>query len=166
MRSQQRLRAIVLSAACVLMFSMCEGTDAAELAPGSPATATVSLRVYKKWIGAAGDEGNSEIHLRCESHQPFDPRFINTDRVDGWDVADVPASGVFCSVQEIELETFIADVTDCQELLLVPGQAAECTIANTKVVKRIDMLNRYGLIIMISVMLGAGLAAVRRFAPL
>jgi hypothetical protein len=50
--------------------------------------------------------------------------------------------------------------------MLVPGQAAECTIVNTKVVKRIDMLNRYGLIIMISVMLGAGLAAVRRSAPL
>jgi len=126
----------------------------------------VTLQVYKKWIGAAGDEANSEIHLHCDSHSQFEPRFINTERTEGWDVTGVPTDGVFCSVQEVELETFIADVADCRELLLVPGQAAECTIVNTKVVKRIDMLNRYGLAMMIAVMLGAGLAAVRRFAPI
>jgi len=166
MRNQQRLPAIFLSAACVLMFSTFAVADAAVAEKGSTETATVSLQVYKKWIGAAGDESNSEIHLRCDSESQFEPRFINTDRTEGWDVTDVPANGVFCRVQEIELDTFIADVTDCRELLLVPGQAVECTIVNTKVVKRIDMLNRYGLIIMISVMLGAGLAAVRRFAPM
>jgi hypothetical protein len=148
------------------MFCTFAGSDAAVAEQGSTETATVNLQVYKKWIGAAGDEGNSEIHLWCDSDNQFEPRFINTDRTEGWDVTDVPVNGLFCSVQEIEQETFIADVTDCRELLLVAGQAVECTIVNTKVVKRIDMLNRYGLIIMISVMLGAGLAAVRRFAPL
>ena len=166
MRSQQRLPAIVLSAACVLMFGTFAVADAAAVEQGSTETATVSLQVYKKWIGAAGDEDNSEIHLLCDSHKQFEPRFINTDRTEGWDVTDVPANGLFCSVQEIEQETFIADVSDCRELLLVPGQAVECTIVNTKVVKRIDMLNRYGLIIMVFVMLGAGLAAVRRFTPM
>ena len=39
-------------------------------------------------------------------------------------------------------------------------------MVNTKVIKRIDMLNRYGLVMMIAVMLGAGLAAVKRFGPL
>jgi len=166
MTSQQRLPAIVLCAACVLMFSTFAAADAAVVEQGSTETATVSLQVYKKWIGAAGDEGNAEIHLQCDSHKQFEPRFINTDKTEGWDVTDVPASGLFCSVKEIEKETFIADATDCRELLLVPGQPVECTIVNTKVVKRIDMLNRYGLIIMISVMLGAGLAAVRRFTPM
>ena len=166
MRRKQRTLAIALSAVCVLLFSMSAVADAAVAEQGATESATVSLRVYKKWIGAAGDEGNSEIHLRCDSHKQFEPRFINTDRTEGWDVPDVPANGVFCSVQEIEQETFIADVTDCQELLLVPGQEVECTIVNTKVVKRIDMLNRYGLIIMVFVMLGAGLAAVRRFTPM
>ena len=166
MRSQQRLRAIVLPAACALTFCTFVAGDAAAAEQGMTETATVSVQVYKKWIGAAGDEDNSEIHLRCDSDSQFEPRFINSDRTEGWDVTDVPANGVFCRVQEIEQETFIADVTDCRKLLLVPGQAVECTIVNTKVVKRIDMLNRYGLIIMISVMLGAGLAAVRRFAPL
>lgn len=166
MRSQQRLPAIVLSAACVLMFSTFAAADGAVAEQGSTDTATVSVQVYKKWIGAAGDEGASEIHLLCDSDSQFEPRFINTDRTEGWDVDNVPVDGLFCSVQEIELDTFIADVTDCHELLLVPGQAVECTIVNTKVVKRIDMLNRYGLIIMVFVMLGAGLAAVRRFTPM
>jgi hypothetical protein len=166
MKRQQRDLVIVLSAACVLMFSMSAVAADTVLEEDFTGVASVNIQVYKKWIGAAGDEGNSEIHLRCGSHKQFEPRLINTDRTEGWDVPDVPANGVFCSVQEIEQETFIADVTDCQELLLVPGQEVECTIVNTKVVKRIDMLNRYGLIIMISVMLGAGLAAVRRFAPM
>jgi len=165
MRRQQRTLAIVLSAACALLLGMSAVVAVAGPEQNSTEKATVSLQVYKKWIGAAGDEGNSEIHLRCDSHKQFEPRFINTDRTEGWDVPDVPATGVFCSVQEIEQEAFIADVTDCQELLLVPGQEVECTIVNTKVVKRIDMLNRYGLILMVFVMLGAGLAAVRRFAP-
>jgi hypothetical protein len=166
MRRQQRTLAAVLSAACVLMFGMSAVAADAVWEKGSIGAATVNIQVYKKWIGAAGDEANSEIHLRCDSHSQFEPRFINRDRTAGWDVADVPANGLFCSVQEIEQETFIADVTDCQELLLVAGQVIECTVVNTKVVKRIDMLNRYGLIIMVAVMLGAGLAAVRRFAPM
>jgi hypothetical protein len=166
MKRQQRNLAIVLSAACVLMFSMSAVAADAVLEEDLTGVASVTIQVYKKWIGAAGDEANSEIHLSCNPQGRFEPRFISTDKAEGWDVSDVPANGMFCSVQEIEQETFIADVTDCQELLLVPGQAAECTIVNTKVVKRIDMLNRYGLIIMISVMLGAGLAAVRRFAPM
>ncbi len=166
MRRQQRTLAIVLSAACVLLFSMSAVAAVAGQEQNSTERATVSLQVYKKWIGAAGDEANAEIHLSCKPQDEFGPRFINTDRTEGWDVPDVPATGVFCNVQEIEQEAFIADVTDCQELLLVPGQEVECTIVNTKVVKRIDMLNRYGLILMVFVMLGAGLAAVRRFSPI
>ena len=165
MRHQRLTLAIVWSAASVLLIATPAMSAAPILEQGSGETPIVSLEVYKKWIGAAGDEANSEVHLRCASQLQFEPRFINADRTAGWEVAGVPASGVFCSVQEVELETFIADVADCQDLLLVPGQDAECTIVNTKVVKRIDMLNRYGLVIMIFVMLGAGLAAVRRFAP-
>ena len=158
--------AIAVYAASVLMFSVPAVSSAEE--PGYPPVeaATVSVQVYKKWIGASGDEANSEVHLKCDSSIRFEPRFINTDRTEGWDVPDVPASGMFCSVYEVERDTFIADVTDCKRLLLVQGEPVECTVVNTKVVKRIDMLNRYGLVIMISVMLGAGLAAVRRFAPM
>jgi len=128
--------------------------------------ATVELQVYKKWIGASGSERNVEIHLSCRDGDLFEPRFINHGRPGGWEIKKVPADGIFCTVSEVERETFIADDEDCRELLVVPGQGAECTMVNTKVVKRIDMLNRYGRILMIMVMLGAGLLAVRRFAPL
>jgi hypothetical protein len=163
MKNQRSTFAIVLSAASVVMLSMSAVTGAAELGRETGATSTVSVQVYKKWIGASGDEANSEVLLRCGSRRQFDPRFINTDRTESWDVSDVPANGLFCTVREVEQDTFIADLSDCQELLLVPGQNVDCTVVNTKVVKRIDMLNRYGLIIMVFVMLGAGLAAVRRF---
>lgn len=127
--------------------------------------ATVGVLVYKKWIGASGDEADVEIHLSCPPRTAFEPRFINRDHAAGWQVEQVPADGMFCSVHEIERDTFIADAGDCRDLLLVPGQEVECTMVNTKVVKRIDMLNRYGLVLMIAVMLGAGLAAVRKFTP-
>ena len=125
----------------------------------------VELLVYKKWIGASERESNVEIHLACGEQLGYEARFINRDRPDGWTVENVPEEGVFCDVREIEQETFIADVSDCLNLLVIPGQPAECTMVNTKVVKRIDMLNRYGLFLMIAVMLGAGLAAVKRFGP-
>ncbi len=68
-------------------------------------------------------------------------------------------------MSEIGRDTFVADTEDCRELLVVPGQDVECTMVNTKVVKRIEMLNRYGLGLMIGVMLAAGLVAVRKFTP-
>ncbi|HLF29753.1 MAG TPA: hypothetical protein VI566_01845 [Xanthomonadales bacterium] len=126
---------------------------------------TVELQVYKKWIGASGDEADVEIRLSCPQQMDFQPKFINRDQPGGWEIDHVPSDGLFCSVREIERDTFIADYGDCLDLLVIPGQEAECTIVNTKVVKRIDMLNRYGLVMMIAVMLGAGLAAVRRFTP-
>jgi len=148
-----------LLAAMLLLFQSAAGASAA--APAMD-PATVGLLVYKKWIGAAGDEAKVEIRLSCAGEDEFEPRFINRDRADGWRIEHVPADGMFCSVREITRDTFIADTADCRELLLVPGQDVECTMVNTKVVKRIDMLNRYGLVLMIAVMLGAGLAAVRK----
>ena len=124
--------------------------------------ATVELLVYKKWIGASGDEAKVEIRLSCGEDESFEPRFINRDQPDGWQIEHVPADGFFCSAREIERDTFIADAEDCRELLVVPGQDVECTMVNTKVVKRIDMLNRYGLGLMIVVMLAAGLVAVKK----
>jgi hypothetical protein len=128
-----------------------------------PDESAVELKVYKKWIGAAGDEADVEIRLFCRQGEKFEPRRINHDHPDGWQIQQVPADGMFCNVREIVRDSFIADVGDCLDLLVVPGQDVECTMVNTKVVKRIDMLNRYGLAMMVTVMLGAGLAAVKRF---
>ena len=150
---------IVLIAAAPHCPAQSDGADSPN--PNGGAFATVKLTVYKKWIGASGDEGSVEIHLSCGPKDAFEPRRIDRNQPDGWEVRDVPPDGLTCSVREIERETFIADVEDCHDLLVLPGEEAECTIVNTKVVKRIDMLNRYGLIMMIAVMLGAGLAGVK-----
>jgi hypothetical protein len=123
----------------------------------------VEILVYKKWIGAAGDEANVEAHLVCGSEAGFQPRTVNRGKPDGWRVENVPEEGLFCTVFEVERDTFIADNLDCRDLLVLPDQGAECTLVNTKIVKRIDMLNRYGLVMMIAVMLGAGLSAVHRY---
>lgn len=124
--------------------------------------AGVEILVYKKWIGARGDEADVEAHLFCENLPGFRPVRVNRGRPDGWRIADVPPEGMFCTVQEVERDTFVADTEDCRDLLILPGHGAECTLVNTKVVKHIEMLNRYGLVMMIAVMLGAGLAAVHR----
>jgi hypothetical protein len=166
MKPQRRALAITLSAACVLLFSTPVVAAIAGLEKDSTAMATVNVQVYKKWIGASGDEVDVEIQLFCGQGKKFEPRFINQDRPDGWQLTAVPADGLFCNVREIVRDTFMADVSDCLDLLVIPGQEVECTIVNTKVVKRIDMLNRYGLAMMIAVILGAGLAAVRRFTPM
>jgi hypothetical protein len=124
----------------------------------------VALQVYKKWIGASGSETRVEINLVCEDGDTFQPRFIDRDHPDGWIIKQVPASGMFCSVTEVAKDTFVPNVEDCRNLLVVPGQEAECTMVNTKVVKRINMFNRYGLGLMILVMLTAGLVSVRRLS--
>jgi len=129
-------------------------------------SASGQILVYKKWIGASGKEADVEIVLNCEGQKGFESRWINRDEPSGWQLTNLPSAGEFCSVIEDERDTFIADTSDCRNLLVLPGQLTECTMVNTKLVKRIEMLNRYGLVIMIAVMLGAGLAATRKFGQM
>jgi hypothetical protein len=153
----------------IILTMVCMSVAVAQVTKVKPLQGVPSeteLLVYKKWIGASGGERNVEVHLDCSDDDFFQPRFINRDLPGGWQIRNIPKEGIFCTVSEIKRDTFIADDSDCSKLLVVPGQSVECTIVNTKIVKKIDMLNRYGLILMISVMLGAGLAAVKRYAPL
>jgi hypothetical protein len=124
-----------------------------------------SLTVYKKWIGAAGREPDVEIRLHCAGEPMPEPRFINQDKPAGWDLEITDPGGIECDVFEIEREDFRADIADCRDLIIVPGAREECTMVNTKVVKMIQMLNRYGLVIMILVFLIAGMFAARRMMP-
>jgi hypothetical protein len=124
---------------------------------------TVPLRVYKKWVGGGDQEPDVEIHLVCGDHAFAERRYINTGRPGGWKVSDIRVDGLSCDVFETSKDTFVADQSDCRGLLIFPARGAECTMVNTKVVKRIEMLNRYGKAIMILVMLAAGLIAVRRY---
>jgi len=123
----------------------------------------VPLTVYKKWIGASGDEGDVSVVLDCDGGVSESPKFINQGLPATWQLGGIPPQGITCSVSETPGDTFVSDESDCKELLLVAGRGEACTMVNTKVVKRIEMLNRYGKIIMILVMLSAGLIAVRRY---
>lgn len=118
--------------------------------------------VYKKWVGAAGDEKAVEIQLICRGSGEFHPLSVNENQPDGWLIADIPAGGQYCSVFEVTRDNFVADERDCRDLLVLPGSSVECTLVNTKRVKRIEMLNRYGIVMMIALIFGAGLAAVHR----
>jgi len=120
------------------------------------------LTVYKKWIGGKADVPNVNIRLACNEELQGAPRWINSDRPQTWELEVSDPNGIRCSVYENELDTFRADQSDCSNLLIMPGADEECTLVNTKVVKRIQTLNRYGLGAMILVMLAAGLLAIKR----
>ncbi len=120
------------------------------------------LTVYKKWIGGTGAEPNVNIHLACNGETQGVALWINSDSAQSWELEVSDPNGIRCSVYEDELDTFRADQSDCSDLLILPGADEACTLVNTKVVKRIDMLNRYGLVAMILVMLTAGLLAIKR----
>jgi hypothetical protein len=130
-----------------------------------------SLTVYKKWIGTADREADVEIHLLCAAKsipgpkQAWELRSINEDKPAGWELEITDPEGLECAVFEVEREEFRADISDCQDLIIVPGASEECTMVNTKVVKMIQMLNRYGLLIMILVFLAAGMIATRKMMP-
>lgn len=124
-----------------------------------------SITVYKKWIGARGDEDDVLARLHCGGAAVPEPLPINAGRPGTWTLEVTEADGILCQVTEDEREDFVPDMTDCRDLLVLPGTQEECTLVNTKVVKMIDMLNRYGLGIMIAVFAVAGMLAARKFVP-
>ena len=123
------------------------------------------LTVFKRWIGSASREPDVEIRLVCNGEQREEPLRINQDRPGGWELQVVDPEGLECDVFEVERDEFRADVSDCRGLIIRPGAQEECTLVNTKVVKMIQVLNRYGLFIMIGVFLVAGMIAARRMMP-
>ena len=124
-----------------------------------------SITVYKKWIGATREEPDVRVELVCAGERVRESRNINAGKPGGWFLSVTDSEGITCRVLEAEREEFIPDMNDCENLLILPGSEEECTLVNTKVVKMIDMLNRYGLVIMILVFMAAGMVAARRFVP-
>jgi hypothetical protein len=123
----------------------------------------VLLTVYKEWIGGSGQDEDVRVSLECESGEWGGPISINEGRPGSWEVRNIDPEGILCNVSEEVRDNFRPDIIDCQGLLVLPGKGEECTLINTKIVKRIEMLNRYGKIIMILLVLGIGLVAVKRF---
>jgi hypothetical protein len=122
------------------------------------------VSVFARWIGANGEEAPVEAHLFCEGMGSFDPVWVNQKDANGWRLPNVPTGGVICDVVEVRREEFLADMSDCRDLLVMPGAHEECTLVNTKIVKRIEMLNRYGKVVMVVIFLAVGLLAARRFS--
>ena len=122
----------------------------------------VKLTVYKKWIGGSGEEEDVQVSLECENGDYSGYRYVNEGSPDGWEISQFDPEGILCNVSETVRDTFSPDIIDCQGLYIRPGRGEECTLINTKIVKRIEMLNRYGKVVMIVLVLAVGLVAVRR----
>jgi hypothetical protein len=120
------------------------------------------VTVFKRWIGTSEAEKSTKVTLSCNSGVALTPRMLNIDAPARWELDSVDAEGIVCSVSEQKSDSYIDDVEDCQGLLIRPGVREECTIVNTKVVKMIEMLNRYGLVLMILAFMAVGGFAVRR----
>jgi hypothetical protein len=124
----------------------------------------VELTVYKKWLGGSGEEEDVQVSLECESGDYSGYRYVNEGSPDGWEISQFDPEGILCNVSETVRDTFSPDIIDCQGLYIRPGRGEECTLINTKIVKRIEMLNRYGKVVMIVLVLVVGLVAAKRFA--
>jgi hypothetical protein len=121
-----------------------------------------SLTVFKRWIGTSARENDSHVSLDCKNGRTYDTKRINSGKPAGWILTVDEKEGFRCSVTEEEGDGYIADTSDCQELLVMPGSDEECTIVNTKVVKMIEVFNRYGLFVMILAFMVVGGLAARR----
>jgi len=124
----------------------------------------VLLTVYKEWLGGSGTDEDVKVTLECESGEWPGPLRINEGSPGSWHIRNIDPEGILCNVSEEVRDNFRPDIIDCQGLLVLPGKGEECTLINTRIVKRIEMLNRYGRIVMILLILGFGLVAVRRFS--
>ena len=102
------------------------------------------------------------ISLECESGEYSGFRHINDGKPGGWEIGNIDPAGILCNVYEADRDNFRPDIIDCQGLLILPGKTEECTMVNTKIVKRIETLNRYGKLVMILLVLAIGMIAIRR----
>lgn len=124
-----------------------------------------SLTVFKHWIGTSEEE--DDVAMRLDCGEGFGPEVleINKGKPGKWLLDVGVAEGVRCRVREAQDESYTSDTSDCVDLLIRPGAREECTVVNTKVVKMIEMLNRYGLVIMILAFMVVGGFAARRAMP-
>lgn len=74
-------------------------------------------------------------------------------------------NGTTCSITEVGVPDggIEIDDSDCQTIVLFPGEDASCTIVNTRLYEGIPTLSHYGLAVLALMMLGMGLVGFRRF---
>ena len=124
-----------------------------------------SLTVFKHWIGTSEPVDDVAVSLDCGQDMELETLPLNKGKPGEWLLDVTDAEGVRCRVFEEKGDSYFSDTSDCEDLLIRPGAREECTVVNTKVVKMIEMLNRYGLVIMILAFMVVGGFAARRAMP-
>ncbi|MBT8038692.1 MAG: hypothetical protein KJN78_00480 [Gammaproteobacteria bacterium] len=123
------------------------------------------LTVFKHWIGTSKAEEDVAVSLDCGRGLSHPTLSVNKGKPAEWSLVVNDEDGFLCSVSEAEGESYTSDVSDCEALLILPGAEEECTVVNTKVVKMIEVFNRYGLAVMILAFMVVGGFAARRVIP-
>jgi len=72
-------------------------------------------------------------------------------------------SGTECTATEELIDGVLTDESDCESMIIFPGQGDGCVIVNTRLFAGIPTLSQYGLILLALMMLGMGAVAYRRF---
>ena len=124
-----------------------------------------SLTVFKHWIGTSQPVEDVAVSLDCGQGMELETLPLNKGKPGKWLLDVMDAEGVRCRVTEEKGDSYFSDTSDCEDLLIRPGAREECTVVNTKVVKMIEMLNRYGLVIMILAFMVVGGFAARKAMP-
>jgi hypothetical protein len=124
-----------------------------------------SLTVFKHWIGTSDPVDDVSVSLDCGPELRLEDLPLNKGKPGKWLLDVTDAEGILCRVHEEKGDSYLSDTSDCDDLLIRPGAREECTVVNTKVVKMIEMLNRYGLVIMILAFMVVGGFAARRAMP-
>lgn len=124
-----------------------------------------SLTVFKHWIGTSERVDDVGVSLDCGPEVQLESLPLNEGKPGKWLLNVKDAEGVRCRVFEEKGDSYFSDTSDCEDLLIRPGAREECTVVNTKVVKMIEMLNRYGLVIMILAFMVVGGFAARKAMP-
>jgi hypothetical protein len=133
----------------------------------------VLVEVSKSWIdeNPGFDHVNyAEAQFDCQNEQygihAFGIlEFVGDDAVDGFFVFPRWDGTTSCTITETVVEGGVDfDDTECQQLQVLPGSGASCTLYNTRLYEGIPTLSQYGLALLALLMLGMGLVGYRRIA--
>lgn len=136
----------------------------------------VEVIVHKEWIDEHPEHQLPtfvNITLRCENaeivngfscgNDACSEQFIGPGNPGAFLVFPDWNGSTACSATEVPEVGVLQDVSDCGSMPLAPGEGDECTIVNTRLFAGIPTLGQYGLAVLALLMLGMGLAGVRRF---
>jgi hypothetical protein len=134
----------------------------------------VTVEVMKTWIDENPQYNNSTFasaDYSCSnvfngagySTQNGNLNFVGLDAIAFINLRPHWDGSTRCSVFEGPISGAESDASDCEDVTVLIGEDASCTIYNTRLYEGIPTLSQYGLGIMALVMLGVGFVAFRRF---